>query len=210
REVLVSGRVKTENESIHYNVDKLHSAMAGNSEITFLYLDWTVDRKLVPRHDGKRYRVSPWALTVKDDNYYLVAFDDENGDIRHYRVDKLKDIEPVEKSARKGIEEFRSFDIGEYASKSFGMFAGDPETITLVIRKEKIGILYDRFGRDINTRPLSDGRISARVPVLVSQQFFGWLSGIGPDIEITMPKDIRERYRDYLKSILEGYSDKGD
>jgi len=40
RQVVVSGRVKTMNESIYYNVDRLHEAIAQNSQITFRYFEW--------------------------------------------------------------------------------------------------------------------------------------------------------------------------
>ncbi len=205
REVFVSGRVKTENESIYYIVDELHTAMSENCEITFRYLTWSPDKTLVPRHNGKIYRVSPWALTVKDENYYLVAYDDEVDEIRHYRVDKMSQIEPVPKSKRKGKEQFTSFDIGEYAGSSFGMFRGESRVVSLAFPEIKIGIILDRFGTKINTRTLPDGRISARVSVLVSPQFFGWIAGLGPEIEIRGPEDVRKEYADYLKSLLAAY-----
>ena len=205
REVFVSGRVKSENESIYYNVDKLHDAMRDNREVTFLYLDWTKDKKLEPRRNGKQYRVSPWALTVKDENYYLIAFDDQAGQIRHYRVDKMKGIRPVARSERKGKSTFRSFHTAEYTNMNFGMFAGEAQVVALSVPENKIGIIFDRFGRDVDVRPLEEGRLSVRVPVLVSGQFFGWLTGLGPEFRITMPKDVKLQYLDYLKEITTTY-----
>ena len=43
RQVYVSGRVKTMNESIYYNVDIIHTAIAKNSKITFQYFQWNYD-----------------------------------------------------------------------------------------------------------------------------------------------------------------------
>ena len=205
REVFVSGRVKTENESIYYNVDILHKAMMDNNEITFKYLEWTKDKELVPRRNGKTYRVSPWALTVKDENYYLIAYDDEHGEIRHYRVDKMKEIHAVLRSKRLGREEFNSFDVGEYTTKNFGMFRGEPDIVSISLPEDKIGIMFDRFGKDIDVRPLKKGYLSCRVPVMVSNQFFGWLSGLGSEFEILMPKDIRTQYIEFLKSLITVY-----
>lgn len=207
REVFVSGRVKTENESIFYNADILHNAMLKNQEISFIYLDWNINKELVPRRNKKQYRVSPWALTIKDDNYYLIAYDSEKNEIRHYRVDKMKDIKGIQRSLRQGKEEFESFDVGEYSTKNFGMFRGDSEMVSLTLPESKIGIIFDRFGKDIDVRPLKKNLVSVRVPVLVSNQFFGWLAGIGPDFKITMPKDVKIQYIDYLKSILTTYGE---
>ena len=63
RQVFVAGRVKTMNESIYYNVDRIHTAIAENSRITFQYFQWNVDKKMELRHDGTLYEVSPWSLS---------------------------------------------------------------------------------------------------------------------------------------------------
>ena len=62
RQVYVTHRVKNMNESIYYNVDALHSAIAAGSRITFRYFDWDITGKKKYRHEGKRYQISPWAL----------------------------------------------------------------------------------------------------------------------------------------------------
>ena len=71
RQVFVAGRVKTMNESIYYNVDRIHSAIADNFQITFQYFQWNVDKKMELRHNGIWYKVSPWSLSWDDENYYL-------------------------------------------------------------------------------------------------------------------------------------------
>lgn len=206
REVFVQGRVKTENESIYYNVDMLHEAMIENHEITFSYLEWNKEKELVARKGGKTYRVSPWALTIKDENYYLIAYDDKAGHIKHYRVDKMKDIHSIARSKRAGLESFKVYDIGNYTNQVFGMYSGEADTVSLGIAEDKIGIIIDRFGKNIDVRPLSDGRLSCRVDVLVSKQFFGWIAGIGLDIEILAPSYVRKDYIDYLNNISKIYS----
>ena len=104
RQVFVAGRVKTENESIYYNVDRIHKAIQDNAPVMFLYLAWNVKKELVPRHEGKKYRISPWALTWQDENYYLIAYDDEVGRIKHFRVDKMSNITQLSNEIRKGVE----------------------------------------------------------------------------------------------------------
>ena len=70
-----AGRVKTMNESIYYNVDRIHTAIAENSRITFQYFQWNVDKKMELRHGGALYEVNPWSLSWDDENYYLIAYD---------------------------------------------------------------------------------------------------------------------------------------
>ena len=56
----MAGRVKTMNESICYNIDRIHTAIAENSKIAFQYFRWNVDKEMELRHDGAWYEFSPW------------------------------------------------------------------------------------------------------------------------------------------------------
>ena len=102
RQVYVSDRVKTLNESIYYNIDTLHNAISEGVQITFQYFEWVLDfskaQRIQKRYrkDGALYQVSPWALTWDDENYYMVAYDSASDSIRHYRVDKMEHIASVQ------------------------------------------------------------------------------------------------------------------
>ena len=96
RQVLIAGRVKTMNESIYYNIDKLHTAIGEGKQIRFQYFQWTVEKKEALRRDGGWYCVSPWHLRWDDENYYLIAYDAEADRVKHYRVDKMKRITLLE------------------------------------------------------------------------------------------------------------------
>ena len=206
RQVFVAGRVKTENESIYYNVDRIHHAIQENAPITFTYLEWNLKKELHPRRDGKAFRVSPWALTWQDENYYLIAYDDEEEKIKHFRVDKMNRITELENQQRKGIEAFREFDIAEYTNRTFGMFGGEPETVTLKLPATMVGIILDRFGRETDIRTLDDEFISVRVKAAVSGQFFGWVTGLGERVSILAPEHVKEDYLKFMNHIIQNYS----
>ena len=40
-----------------------------------------------------QYEVSPLHLVWDDENYYLVAYDEKAGKVKHYRVDKMRNME---------------------------------------------------------------------------------------------------------------------
>ena len=93
RQVFVSGRIKTMNESIYYSVDAIHHAISENKKIRFQYFQWNVKKEMELRHNGAWYHISPWGLSWDDENYYLVGYDSDGGKIKHYRVDKMLHIQ---------------------------------------------------------------------------------------------------------------------
>lgn len=210
RQVYVANRVKTANESIYYIVDDIHRAIQNNEQISFQYLEWNLEKELAPRKDGKIYQVSPWALTCKDENYYLIAYDKEKDAIKHFRVDKMGHIKVLSGTAREGDRLFERFDIAAYANKTFGMFGGRQEVVTLVFENRLIGVVMDRFGRDVPIRKKDQEQFSVRVQVALSGQFYGWLTGLGAGARITAPADVVEEYREYLYRTLRQYESDGD
>lgn len=203
RQVYVAGRIKTENESIYYSVDVIHEAILQNKQITFRYMDWNLNKELVPRDDAVR-KVSPWALIWRDENYYLAAYDAVDELIKHYRVDKMGRVS-LSDDAREGMEQFEKTDIATYANGVFGMYAGESEVVTLEFPNRLIGVVLDRFGKDVSIRPLTDKTFQARAAVSVSGQFFGWLSGIGSEVKIVKPDSVRKKYKDWLNDIIDGF-----
>ena len=55
-------------------------------------------------------------------NYYLIAYDSREGIIKHFRVDKMLNIESNDK-VREGKQAFRLFDMAAYAKKCLACMA---------------------------------------------------------------------------------------
>ena len=200
RQVLISGRVKSMNESIYYNVDKLHAAINDNSQIQFQYFQWNTEKQMALRHGGALYTVSPWALILDNENYYLVGYEGDR--IKHYRVDKMLRIRATG-DPREGGDAYREADYSR--SSVFGMFGGEVTPVTLQAENWMAGILIDRFGPEIPMIPLDDQHFETRVPVAVSPQFFGWLVSLGPGIRLTDPRPVVLQIQSLAKRLLEQY-----
>ena len=200
RQVYVAGRIKTENESIYYNVDNIHRAIQENKQIYFQYLDWNLRKQLVPRANADR-TVSPWALIWREENYYLAAYDSTDGVMKHFRVDKMGKTAVLDRK-REGMELFSMVDPASYTNQTFGMYSGDEESVTLQFPNRLAGVVLDRFGRDADIRPMTDRIFRVRVKVAVSGQFFGGLAGIGREAVIISPVSVREQYRRWLADIV--------
>lgn len=204
RTVYVANRAKAVNEGVYYAVDCIHRAIAANKSIAFHYLEYTVSSQWQLKKGGELYRVSPWFLTWNHENYYLIAFDEKRQQVRHYRVDRMKDLE-IGTSDRQGRELFRNFDIAEYSNVAFNMYGGEEKRIKLVFVNALANVVVDRFGKDVSIRKEDEEHFSVSVNVAVSPQFYGWLAGFGTGAKLVSPKKEAEAYGSFLQEILNEY-----
>ena len=209
RQVFVTRRIKAMNESIYYTVDALHEAIDSGKQIRFHYFEWAlgrgrerVEKRL--RKDGAWYQVSPWWLIWDNENYYLVAYDSQSRDVRHYRVDKMQDIALVD-ALREGGEVLSRFDPGAYAGSLFGMYHGELETVKLRFENALIGVVADRFGREVFLSPDGDSHFTVTTKVAVSPQFLAWVFSFGNQAEIVAPESVRQQFLGLMEQSRENY-----
>lgn len=204
RQVYVSGRIRSMNESIYYSVDVIHNAINQNKKISFCYFGWGVDKKPQLHRDGEEYRVSPWLLHWNDGYYYLVGYDDYAEAIRTYRVDKMIKISPLLDS-REGEELFEGINKAKYSQKRFFMFDGEEQNVTLRCENWFSNVLIDRFGTDVVIMPEDEEHFKAVVNVVVSDNFFGWLMSFGNNVEVVSPAWVRRSIAELAQDIRNMY-----
>ena len=203
RQLFVKNRIKSMNESIYYNVDAIHQAIAEDKQIEFRYYSYTVTKEKKFRRNGRPYRVSPLALSWAEENYYLIAYEGEAGKIKHFRVDKMDGIRVTERF-REGQKLLRETDMAEYTRKNFSMFGGEEQTVTLRFSNRMIGVVIDTFGKDVPIFSVDADHFQIRATVAVSPQFFGWLFGLDGEAVITAPREVMEAFQAQLERVKQG------
>lgn len=201
-QVYVTNRIKSSNESIYYNVDAIHNAIADNSKITFKYYDWDMNKRRVLRHGGKVYDVSPWALVWNNENYYLVAYNSEVGKLRHYRVDRMLHISQTDEK-REGKSVFAEQDTAKYMRKFFGMYDGELTEVTLNCSEEITNTVIDTFGTDVEFEPLDNGTFNVTVEVAISPVFLSWVFMLGDNVRIVSPERVRGELVTMAKDLVD-------
>ena len=192
RAVFVSNRAKSMNEDIYETVDVIHLSIETDVDITFQYFRWTPEKKKELQRDGGLYRVSPWSLVWDDSNYYLVGYDLQKCEIRHFRVDKMINAAMTD-SKRSGEEEFRKYDITSYSGAVFGMFGGEIERVALSCSNRLANVMIDRFGKDVTVMKESEDRFRITVNIAPSPIFLGWVLSFGGEVSIVSPDHVAER-----------------
>lgn len=210
RQVIVANRVKNSNEDIYRNIDSINRAINNKRKISFYYTQWAVSRTgakkvvRVRRHDGKRYLLTPKALTWDDENYYLIAYDKEAEKLKHFRVDKMEDI-AVEETRADSTKAVDKFDLAVYTKQVFGMYGGETVSVKLRFDDSLIGVVVDRFSDRVFIQPHGDGTFTMSAEVMLSPQFFGWLFSFGDKVQITSPKSAKQEFNAYLDSVKAQY-----
>lgn len=204
RQVYVSGRIKTMNESIYYTVDAIHNAISENKKIQFQYFQWNVKKEMELRHNGAYYHISPWGLSWDNENYYLVGYDSDADKIKHYRVDKMLHIQMSDEK-REGKEHFQKMNMAEYARKSFGMFGGKEQQVKLLVENSLAGVIIDRFGKDVMFISADEKHFTVNVDVRVSRQFLGWIISLGEGVKIVAPDEVVAQMKKEIERLVRQY-----
>lgn len=204
RQVFVTNRVKTLNEQIYYNVDKIHDAIAANKQITFKYFDIDVNKSKAYRKNGEAYTESPISLTWDDENYYLITYKTKYDNYVHYRVDKM---EGIEISGTDRVFSSKPFDLSAYAKKMFGMFGGEETDVSIRFDNDLVGVIYDRFGMDIPIIKIDEKHFECSVRVAVSPHFLSWIISFGDKARIISPQNVIDELYTLVKNVKNNYEE---
>lgn len=204
RQVFVYNRVKSMNESIYYNVDRLHEAISKNKMISFKYYDWSVNKEKVFRKNGGEYIANPISLCVDSENYYLIVYSDKWSDFVHYRVDKMVDIKLLDENRILPEDEF---DLAKYVKPVFSMFDGEITEVSLKFHNSLAGIVIDRFGKDVVIIKPDDENFIAKITVAISPIFFSWVIGFGNHAKIISPEWVADEVCKLAYAAIEQYEE---
>lgn len=203
RNVLVSGRVKSMNETIYYNVDGIQDAIEKNVQISFRYFDWELGGKRHYRE--KEYLASPYGLCQDNENCYLLAYSPRHG-VTSYRVDRMCDIRPTQQK-RISCPELTGKALYEHANRLFQMFSGEMVTVKMRFHNSLINVVVDRFGKDVMLIPDGETHFNFTVPVAVSPMFLSWVIGFGDKAKILYPESVVQQCKELCLQAISQYED---
>ena len=107
---------------------------------------------------------------------------------------------------REGAEHFKNFDMALYSKKTFGMYSGKDEHVTLRCKNQMADPIIDRFGQDVLIRPVpGEDCFDVTVKVAVSPLFLTWLMNFGGDIKIMAPESVAAQQIELAKKIIVAY-----
>lgn len=217
REELISqmnmGAVKCENDEVMMTIETLNLAIAMKRQITFSYYKRDINRKSVVQRNGRKYRVSPYAMIWMQDRYYLVGNMEERNDLTHFRLDRIKnarlDIQPWRHFSE--VSPYRTkFDQADYAKKCVNMFGDGVRLVTIRCENSLADDIFDKFGEGVIVSHDGQDYFKAFIDVASGDGFLAWVSQFADRIEILAPEEVREAMRDRVKRVNSLYDKKGN
>lgn len=200
--LFANSETKHSNERIYYNIDTIVTAINQKKKVSFLYFDYGINGNREYRRDRSRYIANPLGFVYSDDKLYLVCYHDNFDTATNYRIDRMDDVR-LDKRDKAIKKEFEEFDLDAYRQEQFNMFGGEVQDITLIVPKELIEIIIDRFGEGIVPVSCSGGEYIIKIRVQISKTFFAWIATFEGKIKIQEPDRVKTDYAEFVKKIAE-------
>ncbi|MEG0176430.1 MAG: WYL domain-containing protein [Anaerorhabdus sp.] len=200
KQILLNNK-KFKNEQVFYSLDSLQTAIHNNMSIEFRYFDLTLKNEKKYRKDATYYLLIPYALIYENQRYYCVGYSTKHNSFSHYRVDKMDDLQQIEKIEKK------RFNLQKYQSTNFNMSIGNIETITLQVDESIISTVIDSFGQDIIFQKLELGIYTVTIQTTSSLTFISWLLQFRTKIKVISPLSLVDEITSMLKDMLSYYTD---
>lgn len=204
RQIIVSGRVKSMNETVFYSLNNIHEAIESGNYLDFNYFQYNMDKQQEFKHGGKVYHVYPRQLLYDNNNYYLFA--EEGDELKTFRVDRMTNVVITEKTD----EDFfniclDTIDTESITKSMFGMFHGEETLVQMIFSKDMMDTVIDQFGKDVTVEKVDDLHFRIKTNVTVSPQFFGWVFSLGENAMIEYPLAVAKQMKDMLKERHKAY-----
>ena len=208
RVTYISSQYKCKNESIFYNIDLINQAVESGVKVIVTYTQRYLSDDKQIKVKEKTMRISPYATLWESDRYYLVGNNEKYDNLIHLRVDRIKKIELTNERVRhfSEVSDYTdSFNVADYASKTFNMYGGETAEIELRCKKDRLEQVIDRFSDEISVYKLTEDTFSFTTDVIISDGLISWLLQFGSDIEVIKPEAVRQKISDKIKELSSIY-----
>lgn len=156
------------------------------------------------RGDTTRRVASPQRLVYYRDQWYLDAWDEGRDGLRTFSIDRMSDIEVLDRSVR----EIAGHELDAQLTAGYGLFAGPAKhTARLRFTAERARWVADEtWHPDQTGRFLPDGQYELRVPYSDEPELVGEILRQGPDVKVVGPASLVRAVRERLERAAARYA----
>ncbi len=181
------------------NLEKVHAIISERRLIQFDYGKFDIHKQM--HYYQKKRRMVPVKVVYFNERFYLRCVNAETGDLRTYRIDRMKNIRGGE--VHRGKHEIPKPD-----GVVLDMF--EPEYFTHVrlrVHRVLLDDMLEQFGDYASVSEDAPGSdcVIVTVKIGIGHGFFRWVLKYGEKVEILEPSDVRQRFCALLHDVCAMY-----
>ncbi|WP_406944172.1 helix-turn-helix transcriptional regulator [Halobacillus sp. SY10] len=199
--LLYSQSANDDYELVKLSIDNVHRAISEQKVLHYQYGKYNMDKEFEYHRNGDTYHVEPYALIWQNDFYYLIGRFRGNGEMRHYRLDRMRNIEISEERFKRK----QDFLVKEYVDQSFHMFAGEETWIKIEFDASLLNVVLDRFGKDASIKAISDDRFILSTKAKMSIGLIGWILTWGHKAKVVSPESLVAQVKEEVQKMSKQY-----
>lgn len=197
---------KLSTSDLFLNMEIINEAINENKQISFTYLFYNQDGKLIKRKDGYKYKVSPYYLINNYGKYYLLSNIEKYSTPSYFRIEHMMEIEILD-NKRKEINKTSlgpNFNISNHINDHIYMFGSNIVTTKIeILDKWAITYIYDWFGKNAKIINQKDKKYA----YIKSDEtaFIYWFLQYQQYFTIIDPINVKEKIINIIKESLNRY-----
>lgn len=195
---------KSDNIEFFYNIEIADEAIETAKQITFHYNKFDETARL-----KKTYRqiVSPYQMILHNQRYYLMAYNEYWKNMAFYRMDKITDVEILDKPQTpiRSVPGYKNgIDYKDLATSRPYLYADKAEKIVVACDKALMDDVVDWFGNGVSVRKGNEGQIVVTLYASKDAMLY-WALQYGRRAKVLEPADLVQKIKQTLEDVLKSY-----
>lgn len=195
---------KSDNIEFFYNIEIADEAIETAKQITFHYNKFDETARL-----KKTYRqiVSPYQMILHNQRYYLMAYNEYWKNMAFYRMDKITDVEILDKPQTpiRSVPGYKNgIDYKDLAISRPYLYADKAEKIVVACDKALMDDVVDWFGNGVSVRKGNEGQIVVTLYASKDAMLY-WALQYGKRAKVLEPEDLVQKIKQTLEDVLKSY-----
>lgn len=148
--------------------------------------------------------IHPYYVIPRSGHLYVLAYCTLRKDFRTFRLNRFLSVVIKEETFVMDPD----FNVDDYLSKRWAIFADDPEETRFVVRfHQEVARYVDEytFYAETKIEKQSDGSLLLHATVRSRKEFLRWVRGFGLNVEVLEPFDVRDSLHEEHRQLMTRY-----
>lgn len=198
--ILLGQSMSVDYELVKLNIDRVHRAISDGKVLHYQYGKFNVHKEFTYNREGEIYQVEPYALIWQNDYYYLIGRYRKTYELRHYRLDRIRNIEIGDETFTKV-----DFHVQDYVNQSFHMFSGEEIRIKIRFHMDLLNVVLDRFGHEANIQEVDESYFILTTKAKLSDGLINWILTWGHKAKVLSPDYLVSEIKEKIKKMYDNY-----